>query len=81
MRYVWSALGMYPVCPGSGEYALGAPRFDKIEVTLPNGNALRISAAGAERRHVFRQAVLNGRSVAPFVKLVDLRKGGELEFK
>jgi len=79
--YVWSALGMYPVCPGSGEYALGAPRFAEIEVTLPDGKKLGIEASGAEKRVVFNQATLNGRPVAPFVKLADLRPGGELKFK
>ena len=79
--YVWSALGMYPVCPGSGEYALGAPRFDRIEVTLPGGRTLKIGADGTEARATFTRATLNGRSVAPFVRLDDLRRGGELEFR
>ena len=78
--YVWSALGMYPVCPASGEYALGAPRFDAIAVTLPNGKKLQIQAPGAERRTVFARATLNGRGVAPFVKAADLRQGGCLTF-
>ncbi len=29
--YVFSALGFYPVCPGSGEYALGTPLFKNKE--------------------------------------------------
>ena len=79
--YVWSALGMYPVCPGSGEYALGAPLFEEVKVTLPDGKTLEIEADDAETRVMFNRATLNGRSVAPFVKLADLRQGGELEFK
>ncbi|MBQ6007185.1 MAG: GH92 family glycosyl hydrolase [Kiritimatiellae bacterium] len=42
--YVWSSLGFYPVCPGSGEYVLGAPAFPKITVTLPGGPPLVITA-------------------------------------
>ena len=42
--YVWSSLGFYPVCPGSGEYVLGAPAFPKITVTLPGGHPLVITA-------------------------------------
>ena len=42
--YVWSSLGFYPVCPGSGEYVLGAPAFPKITVTLPGGYPLVITA-------------------------------------
>lgn len=46
--YVFSALGFYPVCPGSGEYALGAPLFKKATVTLSNGNKIVISAPDNE---------------------------------
>ena len=42
--YVWSSLGFYPVCPGSGEYVLGAPAFPKITITLPGGHPLVITA-------------------------------------
>ena len=42
--YVFSALGFYPVCPGSGEYALGTPYFRKATITLPAGKTLTIEA-------------------------------------
>ena len=42
--YVFSALGFYPVCPGSGEYALGAPLFKKAILHLENGKDVVISA-------------------------------------
>ena len=42
--YVFSALGFYPVCPGSGEYAIGTPYFRKATVTLPAGKTLSIEA-------------------------------------
>ena len=35
--YVFSALGMYPVCPGTPEYVLGSPLFDKATLHLENG--------------------------------------------
>ena len=44
--YVFSALGFYPVCPGTGEYALGSPLFRHARINLPNGNAVMIDAAG-----------------------------------
>ena len=37
--YVFSALGFYPVCPGSGEYAVGAPLFEKAVINLENGRS------------------------------------------
>ena len=42
--YVFSALGFYPVCPASDEYVLGAPLFKRAEISLPNGNKVKISA-------------------------------------
>ena len=30
--YVFSAMGFYPVCPGSGEYAKGSLLFPKMEI-------------------------------------------------
>ena len=44
--YVFSALGFYPVCPGSGEYAIGAPLFERAVVHLENGKTLKINAEG-----------------------------------
>ena len=42
--YVFSALGFYPVCPASDEYVLGAPLFKRAEISLPDGNKVKISA-------------------------------------
>ena len=47
--YVFSALGFYPVCPGSGEYALGTPYFRRATVTLPAGKTLTIEASLSDR--------------------------------
>ena len=44
--YVFSALGFYPVCPGSGEYAIGTPLFEKALVHLENGRELEIDSDG-----------------------------------
>ena len=32
--YVWSALGLYPTCPGKASYDLGIPFFDHLRVYL-----------------------------------------------
>ncbi|RZK40949.1 MAG: glycoside hydrolase family 92 protein [Pedobacter sp.] len=42
--YVFSAMGFYPVCPGSDEYVIGAPLFKKITVKLENGKEIKINA-------------------------------------
>lgn len=42
--YVFSALGFYPVCPGTDQYALGSPLFKKAVITLENGRQTVLSA-------------------------------------
>ena len=42
--YVFSALGFYPVCPGSGQYVLGSPLFRKASIHLENGATITINA-------------------------------------
>ena len=43
--YVFSALGFYPVCPASDEYAIGTPYFPEVKVMLENGKVLDIKAS------------------------------------
>ena len=45
--YVWSALGMYPMTPGTADLALGSPMFTQAVVTLPSGNTLTVDGNGA----------------------------------
>jgi len=40
--YVFSALGFYPVTPGSNDYIIGSPLFDKATIKLPNGKKFTI---------------------------------------
>ena len=44
--YVFSAMGFYPVCPGSNQYVLGVPYFDKLTLHLENGKSLTVIAKG-----------------------------------
>ena len=45
--YLFSAIGLYPVIPGSGDFALNTPRFAKVYIALENGKTLAIEAPGA----------------------------------
>ena len=73
---------MYPVCPGSGEYALGAPLFDSLEVNLTSGSVLRISAPRAASCQAFTSARFGDKRLSrPFIRLGDLMSGGELVFE
>ena len=44
--YVFSAMGFYPVCPGTGQYVLGTPYFQKMKLHLENGKQINILADG-----------------------------------
>ena len=44
--YVFSALGFYPVCPGSNQYAIGTPYFDQVSLRLENGKRVNITRKG-----------------------------------
>jgi predicted alpha-1,2-mannosidase len=45
--FVWSAVGMYPMTPGTPSLALGSPMFTKTVITLPSGSKLTIDGNGA----------------------------------
>ena len=64
--YVFSAMGFYPVCPGSGEYVLGIPYFDEMTLHLENGKNVSIKARNnSEDNCYIQQLLLNG---APYSK-------------
>jgi len=80
--YVFSALGFYPVCPGTTEYQIGSPLFDRVTISLPDGKKFVVTAKqnGPQRPYI-RNAWLNGgefhRSYLTHDQIV---KGGELLF-
>ena len=44
--YVFSAMGFYPVCPGTGQYVLGTPYFKSMKLHLENGQQVSIQSEG-----------------------------------
>ena len=78
--YVLAALGIYPVCPGTGEFVFAAPVFKKATVTLGNGNVLTITADHPEYSYI-KDVSFNGRTVeAQYITYEQLMQGGELAF-
>lgn len=79
---VMSAIGFYPVNPGSDFYVIGTPWFDKITINLESGKQFVIKAANLSSSNYYIQsAALNGKSYgASFLKHSDIMKGGELLF-
>ena len=80
--YVFSALGFYPVCPGSGEYCLGSPLFKKAVLHLAGGKTLRITAENnaPDRRYVDKVKLNNRNWTRNYVRIDDLKQGAKLDF-
>jgi predicted alpha-1,2-mannosidase len=80
--YVFSALGFYPVTPGSNEYVLGAPLFKKATISLDKGKVLTVEAPGnlLGNRYVSK-VVLNGNPNYRKLAHHDLMNGGRLFFE
>jgi predicted alpha-1,2-mannosidase len=80
--YVFSAMGFYPVTPGSGEYAIGSPFFSKIHIHLPDGRTFAVVAENCSQKNKYIQsATLNGKELnKPFISHTDIMQGGQLHF-
>ena len=60
--YICSAMGFYPVCPGSDQYVIGAPYLPSMKLTLPNGNAIQVKAPKVSDTNRYVQKILvNGK--------------------
>lgn len=81
--YVLSALGIYSVCPGTDQYVIGSPVFQKATIKLENGKTFVIKANGNNPKNVYIQsATLNGKSYdLNFITYQDINNGGILEFQ
>lgn len=80
--YVFSAMGMYPVCPGTSEYVQGSPLFEKITLHLENGKKFVITAKNNSKENVYIQsAKLNRRKYSrTYLRHQDIMKGGHIEY-
>lgn len=81
--YVFSALGFYPVTPGTGEYVLGSPLFKKASITLPSGGTMVITAPENSGDNIYVGEVrLNGKRLDfNYITHDQLTGGGRLSFK
>lgn len=81
--YVFSAMGFYPVCPGTTQYVIGSPLFKRVTLSLNNGKKVQINAPAVNNRNVYIDNItLNGR---PYENLYfdhfELMKGGKFDFQ
>ncbi|WP_347159864.1 GH92 family glycosyl hydrolase [Pontibacter chitinilyticus] len=80
--YVFSALGFYPVAPGSTQYALGSPSVKEATIQLENGKSFTVTAKHQSDRNVYVQKVeLNGKVLdRGYLTHEDITSGGNLTF-
>ncbi|MDR0507082.1 MAG: GH92 family glycosyl hydrolase [Dysgonamonadaceae bacterium] len=80
--YVFSALGFYPVCPGSGEYVIGSPLFKRVVLHLENGKKVTIISNNHERENRYIASMLVNEKVYSrnYLKHTDLLSGLNIRF-
>lgn len=79
--YILSSLGIYSVCPGSNEFALTSPLFEKAIINLANGKTLTILANQPKKNIYINKVELNGVQIdTNFITYAQLMEGGELRF-
>ena len=81
--YVFSAMGFYPGCPGTKQYAMGSPLFQKILVKLENGKTIQIEAPDNNKQTRYVDDVkVNGKSVSrTWLEHDELTKGATIKFQ
>jgi predicted alpha-1,2-mannosidase len=81
--YVFSAVGFYPVCPGSDEYISGSPLFKKVTLNLENGNKVVINAKDNNRANRYVQSMtVDGQSYTKnYLTQEQLMKGTTLNYQ
>ena len=81
--YVFSAMGMYSVAPGTNQYVLGAPLFKKITLKLENDKTFVINAKNNSAENLYVQkAKLNGKTYTKnYLNHIDITNGGIFDLK
>ncbi|QPH41752.1 GH92 family glycosyl hydrolase [Pedobacter endophyticus] len=80
--YMFSAMGFYPVAPGSDVYSLGSPLVNNAVINLENGKTFTIEAIKQSEKNVYvKKVLLNGKEITNHqIKHSDIRNGGKLTF-
>lgn len=80
---VMSAMGFYPVTPGTDVYAIGTPMFKKMTIKLENGKTFTIKANNVSDKNFYiKSAKLNGKEYnKSFITHNDIVNGGEIVFE
>jgi predicted alpha-1,2-mannosidase len=81
--YILNAMGFYSFCPGSNEYSIGRPIFDKVTINLPDKEKFVINVKNNSKKNKYIKTVrLNQDYIhKPWITHADILKGGELVFE
>ena len=81
--YILSAMGIYPVTPGSPVYVIGSPVFEEVTIKLEEGNNFMIKTENNSKKNKYIQsATLNGKLFSrTWISHKEILKGGILHFK
>lgn len=80
--YIFSALGFYPIAPGSTTYELGSPLIMNATLNLANGKKFKIITHNQSNSNVYtKKILLNGKPIdRHFIRHNEIMNGGTLEF-
>ncbi len=81
--YIFSSLGFYPVTPGSNQYIIGSPLFEKATINLESGKSFSVEAnnQSAENKYI-KSVKLNGENYEfSYINHQDIMNGGSLVFE
>lgn len=81
--FVFSAMGLYPMIPGTDVYELTAPVFDEVDIRLENGRRVRIRTEGRRSPDdLIRRITWNGEEITDYrIRHGRLQQGGDLVFR
>jgi len=80
--YIFNAMGFYPVCPGSNNYAIGKPNFDKLEIPMGDKTFTVIAKNRSEENKFVQAVYLDGEKVTePHITHDDITSGKTLTFE
>ncbi|WP_432711815.1 GH92 family glycosyl hydrolase [Pedobacter sp.] len=80
--YIFSALGFYPMAPGSLNYELGSPAVVNATLSLENGKTFSVKTKNQSDKNVFvSKVLLNGKVLdRSYITHDEITAGGEIQF-
>lgn len=81
--YVFSAIGIYPVAPGTGQYIIGSPLFSNVKLHLENGNTFELKAENNSLENVYIDSIFknNKEYMLNYLSYDDIINGQLFSFK